>query len=193
MPIEIPNVGRLDLAKLFAELDYKTGAEIGVDQAAFTEMLCKENPQAKIYGVDAWQCYPGYREHVDQEKMNRLYNVSKARLERFANCELIRAFSPYASTHFQNGELDFVYIDASHVFEHVVADLAAWIPKVRKGGIISGHDYRSVVNDFDLHVVEAVSGYTRAHKISPWFILGSKAVIAGETRERSRSWLWVVA
>ena len=33
------------------------------------------------------------------------------------------------------------YIDANHTFEHVYADIGYWLLKVRKGGIISGHDY----------------------------------------------------
>jgi len=37
--------------------------------------------------------------------------------------------------------LDFVFIDANHSYESVAEDIKAWFPKVRKGGIISGHDY----------------------------------------------------
>jgi len=37
--------------------------------------------------------------------------------------------------------LDAVYIDADHSHAAVLADLAAWAPKVRRGGVISGHDY----------------------------------------------------
>lgn len=36
---------------------------------------------------------------------------------------------------------DFVYLDADHSYEAVAADIAAWLPLVRPGGIIAGHDY----------------------------------------------------
>jgi cephalosporin hydroxylase len=36
---------------------------------------------------------------------------------------------------------DLVYIDASHLEENVVADLEAWYPKVRAGGLLCGHDW----------------------------------------------------
>jgi predicted alpha/beta hydrolase family esterase len=39
--------------------------------------------------------------------------------------------------------LDFVFIDADHKYESVKADIAAWLPKVRPGGHIAGHDYHS--------------------------------------------------
>ena len=35
---------------------------------------------------------------------------------------------------------DIVYIDASHIYPDVVADINAWWPKVKKGGYICGHD-----------------------------------------------------
>ena len=60
------------------------------------------------------------------------------------------------STHFENDSLDCVYIDAGHDYRNVIADLRAWYPKVRSGGIFSGHDYkefgvpgvRNAVNEF---------------------------------------------
>jgi predicted O-methyltransferase YrrM len=40
-------------------------------------------------------------------------------------------------------EFDVVYIDAGHDYTSVKADIGAWLPKVRKGGIICGDDYIS--------------------------------------------------
>ena len=42
---------------------------------------------------------------------------------------------------FQNESLDFIYIDARHDYKAVWDDLEAWFPKLRKGGLFSGHDY----------------------------------------------------
>jgi hypothetical protein len=42
---------------------------------------------------------------------------------------------------FEDGSLDFIYIDAAHDYESVKKDLAAWFPKLKPGGIFSGHDY----------------------------------------------------
>ena len=41
----------------------------------------------------------------------------------------------------EDSSLDFVFIDANHHYEHVVQDMIAWYPKVRSGGLFSGHDY----------------------------------------------------
>ena len=45
-----------------------------------------------------------------------------------------------AATRFEAGELDVVFIDGAHDYDSVLADLKAWAPKVKEGGIIAGHD-----------------------------------------------------
>ena len=37
--------------------------------------------------------------------------------------------------------LDFVYIDARHDYDGCLEDIVAWYPKLKKGGLIAGHDF----------------------------------------------------
>jgi len=54
--------------------------------------------------------------------------------------------------------LDFVYLDGNHSYEAVVEDLDLWIPKLKPGGIIGGHDfYNSERPDYKCGVQKAVS------------------------------------
>jgi predicted O-methyltransferase YrrM len=48
-----------------------------------------------------------------------------------------------ASSRFENGSVDFVFIDADHNYESVKKDILSWLPKMREGGIMSGHDYHN--------------------------------------------------
>lgn len=49
--------------------------------------------------------------------------------------------SAVASRQFADGSLDAVFIDADHHAEAVEADIRAWWPKLRPGGIMAGHDW----------------------------------------------------
>lgn len=54
---------------------------------------------------------------------------------------MIQSGSADAAQHFEDGTVDFVFIDADHVYDRVKEDIAAWLPKIKPGGIIAGHDY----------------------------------------------------
>lgn len=57
---------------------------------------------------------------------------------------LIVADSVTASTFFADRSIDWVHLDARHDREHVLADIAAWLPKVKVDGWLSGDDYNAV-------------------------------------------------
>jgi len=46
-----------------------------------------------------------------------------------------------ASKKFKKASVDFVYIDGSHEYVSVCSDIEFWLPKVKPGGMIAGHDY----------------------------------------------------
>ena len=78
---------------------------------------------------------------------------------------------------FEDNTLDFVYIDGDHQWPSVVLDLYWWHKKVRKGGIVAGHDY----GQRHTHVKQAVDGFVAAYGISPVYL----------TDEKIRSFFWV--
>jgi hypothetical protein len=173
---------RDQLAALYPELGFTVGAEIGVEQGLYSEVMCKANPNLHLYSVDAWTAYKGYRDHVSQEKLDGFYAATKERLAPY-DCTIIKAFSHEASERIVNGSLDFVYIDGSHEFFQVTRDIFYWSPKVRKGGIIAGHDFkRDKGRDWVCHVKDVVQAWAYSHNINPWFVLRG---------DGNPSWMWV--
>jgi len=61
--------------------------------------------------------------------------------EELEYINLLRCRSTQAARMFDDGSLFFVFVDGSHHYEDVKADLEAWEPKIRKGGIFAGHDH----------------------------------------------------
>jgi hypothetical protein len=57
---------------------------------------------------------------------------------------LVVADSVTASTFFPDASIAWVHLDARHDREHLLADIAAWLPKVAPGGWLSGDDYDPV-------------------------------------------------
>jgi len=59
------------------------------------------------------------------------------------NFRTIVGQSNESSSFFTNQSVDFVFVDADHVYPNVKADILAWLPKMKPGGIMAGHDYNS--------------------------------------------------
>jgi len=192
LPIEIPDMDREELAKLFGELTFKIGAEIGVESGLYSDMLLTNNPSLHLLSIDAWRAYRGYRDHTSQQKLDRFYEETKKILAPYGSrSEIWKNSSAEALPHIRDNSLDFVYIDANHAFYNVAHDIHNWLKKVKVGGIISGHDYKKHKPGVNIHVKQVVQAYADSYFIRPWFVVGSQAKHEGWKRDDSRSWFWI--
>ena len=200
--IEIPNVGRDTLASWLRALDFKIGVEVGVQRGLYSEVLCRENPQMKVYGVDPWMSYltcdseehrRKSQSHAPQPLCDQFYEETKKRMSAYPNYEIIKEYSVDAVKRFADNSIDFVYIDANHEYSFVMDDIVEWSKKIRNGGIISGHDYYKIKDPRSLmHVKLAVNDYVKANNIKPLVIWGINARTPGMIRDKWRSWSWVI-
>jgi len=178
-PIRIAGFKRHDLIKRFDMVGYKTGAEIGVAEGKFSEIMCKKIQGLNLYCIDPWVQIKDNKRSMDigRNLAEQRYKEATERLKGFKT-ELIRKTSLDAVSAFIPGHFDFVYIDGAHNFDYVMTDIIEWSKRVRSGGIVAGHDYYRFRN---AGVVQAVDIYTYMHKIDEWFI----------TDERTPTWFWV--
>lgn len=149
-----------DLPELFNMLGLKKGAEIGVDQGHFSEVLCKNINDIDLMSIDSWA----------KKTSKASYEIAVEVLSNY-NVKIIKEPSVTASLSVPDNSLDFVYIDANHTFDHCMEDLIMWSRKVKKGGIISGHDYD---RSHRKGVVPAVDVYTKYHNVFEWFLTDDK-------------------
>jgi len=181
-PIIVPGLSRIGLASLFGDMGFMKGVEIGVQTGKYSKVLCDANPIMEFYGIDPWEEYPELAIPGKQEDQDAGYEIAKARVP--SNCTLIRKKSMDALPYFENNSLDFVYIDGNHEFAFASNDIYEWTKKVRKGGIIAGHDYRRYYPRSFIHVYQVVNAYTEAYGIKPWFV-------TDPATEKVRSFFWI--
>lgn len=137
------------LYNLLKNRPHKFGCEIGVNQGTTTSFLLKKLLTIeRYYAVDPWQYYKMY----DGKKFEGTVKGKKTWMQvmkkfltdtlPYSNRILImRMFSTDAVKFFDDEYFDWVYIDANHKYKYIKENLHLWTPKVKVGGLITGHDY----------------------------------------------------
>jgi predicted O-methyltransferase YrrM len=153
---------RIELAKYFNELGFKSGAEIGACYGRYSEILCKAIPGLKLIAIDNWNNHENTRRLKTTGVPGE--EVTRKLLAPF-DATIIKASSMDAVKNIPDESLDFVFIDANHSYDCVKEDIREWSKKVRKGGIVSGHDYYVFPGSGNRGVVDAVDEYTKENNI----------------------------
>jgi hypothetical protein len=170
LPIEVHNIDKEKIARMLGDLGFTVGAEVGVAQGHHSKILCENIPGLKLYCIDIWDRYKGYREYTNRIK--KYYLEAQERLAPY-NCVFMKMFSMEAIEKFEDKSLDFVYLDAAHDFWHFAEDLK-WARKVRYGGVVFGHDYkrhRGGEGKYVVHVKSVVQAFCYDFAVDPWYHL----------------------
>jgi predicted O-methyltransferase YrrM len=146
--------------------------EVGVAYGRSIAYLAERaKPGVKIIGIDLWGDHMG-GDNLDPHVFARLKNhgppmvacaqeLKNALGEGADRIELLKEHSVQASSRFEDRSLDLVFIDGCHEYEPVLADIKAWMPKVKPGGMLAGHDYSWSMFPGVVHAVEEVFGMSR--------------------------------
>lgn len=132
------------LKKVASEHNWTYGVEVGVYSAKHMEKMLAANSQLYLIGVDLWEPYNEIGPHgtfVEHSDMETKRQQAESRLRPFnGRYDLWQMDSRDAANEIEDHSLDFVMIDADHRYENVKADIEAWKPKVRPGGMLVGDD-----------------------------------------------------
>jgi predicted O-methyltransferase YrrM len=122
------------LIKIFDEcgLSPTAGAEVGVRFGKNARGLLVHYPNLGLLLVDNYH----NAKHVEK-KAKAFLNTSCT----WGELIWIKKTSVEAAKIVEDCSLDFVFIDANHSYKSVKEDIEAWLPKVRVGGLLTGHDY----------------------------------------------------
>ncbi len=138
------------------------GVEIGVLQGAHAIKMIKNLDIETLHLVDPFKAYYAdeSNRHVKQDEMDSYKKIAKETLMEHENKVVWHyKYSVDAAKDFEDNSLDFVYIDGDHLYEMVKKDILSWLPKLKKGKLMIGHDY-------DLPAVKrAVDEFCKKNKI----------------------------
>jgi len=110
--------------------------EIGADKGKNALNVLRTLSIKKIYLIDPYENY----EERSKKEMSSAEIEAKKRLKPYKNKIIwIKKFSDKAFKDIPN-EIDFIYIDGNHEYEYVKKDIENYYPKIKKGGILAGHD-----------------------------------------------------
>jgi predicted O-methyltransferase YrrM len=146
--------------------------EIGSWLGRSTRALA-DNCPGVVYAVDDWrgpENSPQNRLHFEQAY--DAFRANCADLIAAGKVAPLRVASPAAAEKFRelvDQPIDLLFIDGLHTHAAVGADLAAWIPLLRPGGLLCGDDF----SDAWPGVISAVSGRLQAFDVADdtdlWF------------------------
>lgn len=152
---------RIELAEHFRDLGFTKIAEIGVCTGRYSRILCDTIPELELLAVDPYTPYAGYTDFRRVGTHDKNLSLAREALSGFPKATLVLNFGHEAAKWIADWSLDAVFIDGNHQYEAVKQDIADWSPKVRTGGILSGHDYYDFASGRG-GVVQAVDEFAAA-------------------------------
>ena len=153
------------LYELMNDHGYRKMAEVGCKEGRTTEYILSALPDAYVHAVDPFENVPNEGESYDDWDYSAIKDEFLRRTDDYKDrLTLHQCLSTQAAESIKDGELDIVFIDAAHDYDNVWADIDAWYPKVRNGGLITGHDFnhkfigvqRAVADHFNLLHVQTL-------------------------------------
>lgn len=166
--------GRKSIPYLLERTDL-VGVEIGVQHGVFSMYLLQSGLFKKLYSIDPYPVkIPGVFQNEKQYYCNdseETYEIALQNLSQYKESELIREYSSIAAFNFKDASLDFIFIDGDHTYDGVMNDLNLWWPKLKVGGIISGHDYWDMEMDCGDNIIStfkvksAVDTFAKEHNL----------------------------
>jgi cephalosporin hydroxylase len=165
----IPSPQELSYKDFYTEMVHKfpSGSlmvEVGVYHGrSFSYLIIEMLNAGKKFdcvAVDAcpWDGEPCTGFHRHMEPLKDHYRVMFEKVDSFV-----------AAKNFEDGSIDMCFIDANHTYPFVIQDIKAYLPKMKKGGTISGHD----MSDPGVkQAVEEIFGqnYTHDQKQDIWYV-----------------------
>lgn len=140
-----------DIPAAIKDVVNPVGIELGTDGGTTTLYLLQQIPTLLLHGIDPYIPYVdwggnsfswhGGLNHDNNDSYTSFMNKIKPFGERYVHH---KKTSDDAVTDFEDESMDFIFIDGLHTYEQVLKDCRNYYPKLKKGGLFCGHDFRTI-------------------------------------------------
>ncbi|MFC1918889.1 class I SAM-dependent methyltransferase [Chloroflexota bacterium] len=124
------------------------GSWTGMSTAVLAKMVVAY--QGKVFAVDHWLGSERVPDHEIATKTD-IFSIFRRNMALLGVWDVVNPLvmnSETASQIFADSILDLVFIDADHRYEYVKKDILYWLPKLRNGGILCGHDCEGYYSEY---------------------------------------------
>jgi predicted O-methyltransferase YrrM len=127
IPVTIPFEGKRKqfLKHLIEVNNFDSMIEVGIDIGKSTFYLLDNIPNLKIYAIDL-NIKKFYNSEVKEKYQDRLIPL--------------QGKSYVIADQLPDNFVDIIFIDADHSYEAVKKDIIKFTPKLKSGGLLTGHD-----------------------------------------------------
>jgi hypothetical protein len=136
------------LAGIVMRFGLRRFVEVGCKNGQTTAFLLAAEPELTAITIDPWQSFPEHAGRVGGEtyeawEFDAIEREYQQHMAPFGDrVTHYRQTSQAAAQEVPNESRDLVFIDAAHDYENVKHDIKLWLPTLRRGGVLAGHDYQ---------------------------------------------------
>lgn len=127
------------------DIAVEVGSWMGRSSVYFAEQVSKQKKNIEFYCVDLWGGPQGIEslDNIIEKNGGSILNIFEKNIKDCGyedKIKIIVGDSAKSAALFKDKSISFCFIDASHKYESVKNDIKAWLPKMKPGSTLAGHD-----------------------------------------------------
>ena len=143
------------------EIMVELGCWLGQSTCFMAQKIKESGKKLTFYACDLFATPSGivWQERCEKDEFYSIFleNLGLQEVTEYV-IPVISDTLEFAKT-FPDKSIFFLYVDDNHEEDHVYNELKAWLPKMKKNGIMSGHDSNSK------HVQKALWRFSKDHNL----------------------------
>ncbi len=147
----------LDMLEILKDNKELICAEIGTWTGENAKIMLRADKRVKLYTIDGYShttlCFTG--DVMSKEEVDKIEKTAEENLTPYGERRVkVRKQSEEAYKDFPDEYFDYIYIDGDHHYKTIKNDINIWYPKLKKGGVMGGHDWADEYGEVKKAVLE---------------------------------------